>query len=136
MSELAQSLYPVIRYRDADAAVEWLCRAFGCTERDVHRDDAGTIRHGELELEGNLLMVGTAEDDGWMGGREPQPLHSTVSLYVALAGDVDAHHDRALGEGAEIVRGLVDQSYGSREYSARDLEGNLWSFGTYRPAAE
>ena len=23
--------------------------------------------------------------------------------------------------------------YGYREYSARDLEGNLWSFGTYDP---
>jgi len=23
--------------------------------------------------------------------------------------------------------------YGSREYSAPDLEGNLWSFGTYDP---
>lgn len=26
-----------------------------------------------------------------------------------------------------------DIVYGSREYSARDIEGNLWSFGTYDP---
>lgn len=36
---------------------------------------------------------------------------------------------------AQAVRPLVDQDYGSREYSARDPEGNLWSFGTYNPAA-
>jgi uncharacterized glyoxalase superfamily protein PhnB len=27
-----------------------------------------------------------------------------------------------------------DTDYGSRDYSARDLEGNQWHFGTYRPA--
>jgi uncharacterized glyoxalase superfamily protein PhnB len=31
------------------------------------------------------------------------------------------------------VRELEDMDYGSREYSARDPEGNLWSFGTYDP---
>lgn len=28
---------------------------------------------------------------------------------------------------------LTDTDYGSRDYSARDPEGSLWSFGTYRP---
>jgi uncharacterized glyoxalase superfamily protein PhnB len=48
---------------------------------------------------------------------------------------VDAHHERAVGAGAEIVRALADTDYGSREYSARDPEGNVWSFGSYRPGA-
>lgn len=133
-SQTPQSLYPVFRYRDPDAAVDWLCRAFGCSERVVYRDDDGTFRHGELELEGNLFMLGPSDDGGWLGGESPRPLGSTVSVYVAIA-DPDAHHSRARAEGATIVRDLVDESYGSREYSARDLEGNLWSFGTYRPAA-
>lgn len=46
----------------------------------------------------------------------------------------DGHHDRAVAAGAEIVMGLTDQDYGSREYAARDSEGNLWCFGTYRPS--
>lgn len=129
-----QSLYPVIRYRDPNEAVDWLCQAFNCSERVVYRDEEGTVYHGELELEGSLLMVGAADETGWMGGEAPQPLSSTVSLYVALP-DVDAHHAQAKSKGAAIVRELVDQSYGSREYSARDLEGNLWSFGSYRPSA-
>ena len=29
--------------------------------------------------------------------------------------------------------GLTDTDYGSRDFSVRDPEGNLWSFGTYRP---
>lgn len=130
----SQSLYPVFRYRDPDAAVEWLCRAFGCEEHEVHRDEEGVIRHAELQLEGNLLMIGLAEEGGWLGGEEPRPLGSTASVYVAVT-DPDAHHARAQAAGAAIVRELADQPYGSREYSARDLEGNLWSFGTYRPSA-
>jgi len=54
-------------------------------------------------------------------------------LYLAVD-NVDAHHDRASAAGAEIIYKLTDQPYGSREYAARDPEGNVWSFGTYRPA--
>ena len=35
--------------------------------------------------------------------------------------------------GAEIIVGLEDTPYGSREYAARDLEGHVWSFGNYAP---
>lgn len=130
----SQTFFPVIRYRDPDAAIEWLGRAFGLSERVAYRDDSGKVMHAELELDDGTIMLGQADPSGWMGGSEPQPLASTVSLYVVL-GDPDAHHDRAAEAGATIVRELTDQSYGSREYSARDLEGNLWSFGTYRPPA-
>lgn len=41
---------------------------------------------------------------------------------------------RALAEGAEITKPLRD--YGWTEYSARDLEGVQWSFGTYRPTPD
>jgi uncharacterized glyoxalase superfamily protein PhnB len=53
-------------------------------------------------------------------------------LYVAVD-DPDAHHDRAKAAGAEILMPLTDQSYGSREYAARDPEGNVWCFGTFQP---
>ncbi|HUF02532.1 MAG TPA: VOC family protein [Gaiellaceae bacterium] len=53
-------------------------------------------------------------------------------MYVIVA-DVDGHYERARSAGAEIVRELKDTDYGSRGYMARDSEGNLWSFGTYRP---
>jgi uncharacterized glyoxalase superfamily protein PhnB len=37
-----------------------------------------------------------------------------------------AHAELAWGSGMD---------YGSRGYTARDTEGNLWSFGTYQPIA-
>jgi uncharacterized glyoxalase superfamily protein PhnB len=56
-------------------------------------------------------------------------------VYVQVD-DADAHYARAWAAGAEIVLELQDTSYGSREYTARDLEGHLWSFGTYAPSRE
>jgi uncharacterized glyoxalase superfamily protein PhnB len=128
------NIFPALRYRDADAAIAWLGRAFGFEERAVHRDDAGVVQHAELQLGSGIVMLGQHRDGGWFGGREPDPLASTIGIY-AVVGDVDAHHARARAAGAEIVRELTDQDYGAREYSARDLEGNLWSFGTYDPYA-
>ncbi|HEX4109788.1 MAG TPA: VOC family protein [Solirubrobacteraceae bacterium] len=127
------NLFPALRYRDADAALDWLVRAFGLTEHAVHRDPQGLIQHAELALEGGIIMFGQGDfETGWSGGTAADPRASTVSVYAAIA-DPDAHHDRAASAGAQIVRELQDMPYGSREYSARDLEGNLWSFGTYNP---
>src|SRR5436190_18117156 len=128
------NIFPALRYRDANAAIEWLKEAFGFTEKAVHRGDDGTVNHAELRLGAGVVMVGQHAGAPWMGGKGPDPLASTISIY-AVVDDPDAHHAAAATAGAEIVRELADMDYGSREYSARDLEGNLWSFGTYDPYA-
>jgi uncharacterized glyoxalase superfamily protein PhnB len=129
------SIFPALRYRDANAAIEWLQRAFGFTERVAYRDEDGDVNHAELTLGSGVVMLGPSRPDGWLGGGKPDARASTVSIYVVVA-DPDAHCERARNAGAEIVRELTDEDYGSREYSARDPEGNLWSFGTYDPHGE
>ena len=57
-----------------------------------------------------------------------------AGVYVAVE-DVDAHHRRAVEHGVEILMPPTDQDYGSRDYMARDVGGNVWSFGTYAPVA-
>jgi uncharacterized glyoxalase superfamily protein PhnB len=57
---------------------------------------------------------------------------ASQGVYVAVE-DADAHYERAKAAGAEITREIEDTDYGSREYTARDHEGHVWSFGTYRP---
>jgi uncharacterized glyoxalase superfamily protein PhnB len=128
------NIFPALRYADADAALAFLTTAFGFTEKEVHRGEDGAIVHAELRYGPGIVMVGQYRDGGWMGGTAPEPLASDVSTYVVVA-DPDAHHDRAKAAGASIVRELDDTDYGAREYSARDPEGNLWSFGTYDPYA-
>jgi uncharacterized glyoxalase superfamily protein PhnB len=128
------NIFPALRYRDAQAALDWLKQAFAFQEQSVHRGEDGTIQHAELRFGDGLIMFGQYDDAGWMGGEQPNALASTLSIYVVVP-DPDGHYIRAKASGAQIVRDLADQPYGSREYSARDLEGNLWSFGTYDPYA-
>lgn len=128
------NIFPALRYKDASAAIDWLGRAFGFEEKVVYRGEDGTVQHAELRLGTGLIMLGEMREDDWMGGKASDPLASSQSIYVVVE-DPDAHHDRAAAAGARIVRELTDEEYGSREYSVRDLEGNLWSFGAYNPYA-
>lgn len=126
------SIYAAINYADPNAAVDWLCKAFGFTAENVHHDDAGVVQHAVLSLGTSRIMVSGPREPGWLGGAAAAPLASPISLY-AVVDDPVAHHDRALAEGATVVREPEHTDYGSHEYSARDPEGNLWSFGTYQP---
>jgi uncharacterized glyoxalase superfamily protein PhnB len=123
VTDQTPNMYPFLRYADADAALEWLGRAFGFRERAVYRsgEDSGPIEHAEISLGPGIVMFGQGDPNDH-------------GIYVAVE-DADAHYERAKGAGAEIVREIEDTPYGSREYTARDPEGNVWSFGTYRPSA-
>jgi uncharacterized glyoxalase superfamily protein PhnB len=119
-------IQPVLHYRDPAAALRFLSEAFGFHEQAVHKGPDGEIAYVELEYGGCHFGFGrTAEGGG------PFDLGPTA-VYMALD-EVDAHHDQAVAAGAEIVMAPTDQDYGSRDYAARDPEGNVWCFGTYRP---
>ncbi|HEY3018716.1 MAG TPA: VOC family protein [Solirubrobacteraceae bacterium] len=122
------NVYPSLRYRDAAAAVDFLQRAFDFEPKAVHRNDDGTIAHAELSCGDGLIMLATERETDRWGAHAGQGW-----VYVAID-DIDRGYERAKAAGAEIVMEPTDQDYGSRDYSARDPEGNLWSFGTYRPA--
>ena len=130
MADMAPTLYPTLRYRDARAAIAFLKDAFGFSEREVHANDDGTIAHAELTYGPSILMLGSDRDDPLYGKRAGQGW-----LYVAVE-DPDDHCRRSRAAGAEIISELRDTDYGSRDYAARDPEGNFWYFGTYRPTAE
>lgn len=126
----APTVCPTLRYKDAKAAVAFLVEAFGFTEVAVHEGADGTVQHAELAYGNGVVMLGS-ERSGTAFSRVAPELGRS-SIYVVVA-DTDAHHERAVAAGAEIVLPLTDQDYGSRDYTARDPEGNLWSFGTYAP---
>ncbi|MDX3074436.1 VOC family protein [Streptomyces sp. NPDC088354] len=126
----APTVCPTLRYKDARAAIAFLTDAFGFTEVAVHEGADGTVQHAELAYGNGLVMLGS-ERSGSPFSRIAGDL-GAVSVYVVVD-DTDAHHARAVAAGAEVVLPLTDQDYGSRDYTARDPEGNLWSFGTYVP---
>ncbi len=126
------NLFPFLRYKDAPGAIQWLVDAFGFREMMVVPNSDGTVAHAELSFGPSVIMLSTARDDE-LRMKSPLDLGAVnQGTYVYLE-DVDAHCERAKEAGAEIVRDPEDTDYGSREYTARDPEGHLWSFGTYRP---
>ena len=143
-------IFPFLRYQDAPAAFEWLARAFGS-------GPDGTIAHAQLRYGGSLIMIASVGDEekliriasarddemnliGTASARDddtklkrPAVVGGASQGIYVYVDDVTAHHDRAKAAGAEIIMELEKSEYGSREYMARDLEGHLWSFGTYAP---
>jgi uncharacterized glyoxalase superfamily protein PhnB len=127
-------IYPCLSYRDPHAALDCLARAFGFTRRLVVDGPGGTVVHAEMSLGSSVVMLGSAKPEkGWVSPLDLPAVNQTVCLYVA---DPDAHCARATAAGAQIVFPLEDTSYGSRGYTARDPEGHVWTFSTYRPGAE
>jgi len=124
-------VYPALRYHDAPAAIEWLERALGCETTERIDNPDGTIAHAELRLGESLIMLGSGPADLQDPPAEPRSARATI--YVAVE-EVDALHARAKRAGADVSE-RYEQDYGSRDFSARDPEGNHWSFGTYFPQA-
>jgi uncharacterized glyoxalase superfamily protein PhnB len=131
------TIMPALRYRNAPAAIDWLCQVFGCTRHAVYPGPDNTIGHAELTLGGGMIMLGSQKEDEYgKGFKTPQELGGveTRSAYIVVP-DADAVYARAQEAGGVIVRPLQKTDYGSREFSVKDPEGHSWSVGTYDPWA-
>ena len=125
-----QTIFPIIRYKDARSAIEWLCRCFGFIELFSVPESGSIVRHAQLKLGSNIIMLGSVRPDGITS---PQEIGiTTQALYVYLD-DLDTHYQNTRLAGVEIISPLKDTDFGAREYHTRDIEGHLWTFGTFLP---
>jgi len=132
----ARAIIPSFRYADAPRAIEFLCEAFGFAKHAVYEGANGRIDHAQLKLGPHFIMLGsTGDDTSWPSRTPAEAGGATGGVYVVLDSDaeVDAHCTRARAAGARIIREPASPEYGGRGYSAMDIEGYLWSFGSYRP---
>ena len=128
------NVMPCLTYRDAPTAVDFLCRAFGFAKKMVVEGSGGTIAHAELTLGNAMVMLGSHKETGY-GKLVSTPREvgiCTQTIYLVVP-DPDRHHAQAKAAGAEIVLPLTTQDYGGRDYTCRDPEGHIWTFGTYDP---
>lgn len=125
------NIFPALKFKDAPKAIDWLGRAFGFERQFVVPGDGDSVAHAQLRHGAGMIMMGSTGKPDAANPWTTEPF----GIYVVVE-DIEAHYARALAAGAQIARPLADTPYGSREYSARDCEGHLWSFGTYDPYAE
>jgi uncharacterized glyoxalase superfamily protein PhnB len=131
-------IIPSLRYRDAAAAIDFLCDGFGFERHAVYEGPKGSIAHAQLAYAGSMIMLGSASEEGdydqWVRPPRTRDDVATQGIYVIVP-DCDQHCARAEAKGAKIVRPPQDEDYGGRGYTCRDPEGHVWSFGTYDPWA-
>ena len=130
------TLIPSLRYRDANAAIDFLERAFGFTRHAVYPGKENTVEHAELRHGSGMIMLGSATNPspnkhmyatpGEIDGRVTSPLYLIVP-------DCNPVWESAKAAGAEVVGELKTMDYGGRAFSVRDPEGYLWSVGEYSP---
>jgi uncharacterized glyoxalase superfamily protein PhnB len=121
-------VWPTLRARDARALIKFLVDAFGFEETAVF-GDGDRVDHAQLSWPpGGGVMLGPVREDNETDGWPVPP--GSFGAYV-VTDDPDSLYERATKAGAEVIAGLHDTGYGSRDFAVRDSEGNRWSFGTY-----
>jgi uncharacterized glyoxalase superfamily protein PhnB len=121
------SIYPRLAYRDEKAALEFLTRAFGFTERREARMEHPEGMLAWLEIGDGVVMIGRAGEDHH-GLHSPLDGGLTTAMVNVYVEDIDAHFRRARAQGAHIVTPPEDMFWGDRRYEALDLERHRWHF--------
>ena len=126
--ENSQRIIPYIHYRDAEAAIEFICRAFGFSQGLVlpGEDEGMAIGHAELIRDGETLMLASEYPPNNL--QSPLTAGGSTGSVLVYVDDVDAHYQHAKAEGARITEEPADQFYGDRTYTALDTEDRRWSF--------
>ena len=124
-----QRIVPYLLYPDAAAAIEWLGRAFGFRKVERTTGAAGGL-HAELEVDDHGTRLYLGQPPGDFEGPGPG---GAASLVWLLVDDVDAHRERAVAAGAEIVEEPHDAPTGHRRYGCRDPQGHEWWFARPLP---
>jgi uncharacterized glyoxalase superfamily protein PhnB len=117
------TVVPILVYEDVGDALEWLCRAFGFSERLRAGPPGGSVSHAQLDIGDGAIMLGR------QGGEFRPPRPGEVTQYVTVhVEDVDRHCEQAQRCGARILKPPSDMPFGERQYTVEDPGGHRWTF--------
>jgi len=123
-------------YENGVAAIEWLCKVFGFTERTRWLDPKGHLSHGEIAMGDQLVMMANGPEGYQSPKHHRQECAAAAHWYqspyiingiLVYVDDIHGHFKRASEGGATILTGLETGGPGTR-YRAEDLEGQRWMF--------
>ena len=125
-------IIPTLYYEDVAKAIDWLCGAFGFTERfryGAQDHVAGAqLAAGDGFVMLSLVRVGQSPE--WTDRAQFRlPREGEVSVVLSVhVEDIDQHFERAKQFDARIVREPETYPFGERQYTAEDLAGFRWVF--------
>lgn len=125
---VVHDVYPYLRVRDSRAAIDFCQRAFSATELfRLVEPTTGRIGHAEIKIGKTVIMLSDEFPEyGIVGPKSIAGTSFTMHLHVD---DADAWIERAVAEGATLVRAPSDAFYGERSGTVRDPEGHEWLIG-------
>ena len=123
-----EEVFPYLRTRNANAAIEFYKQAFGAVEDFRLTDPNGRVGHAELKF-GKATVMRSDEypEYGIHGPTDSVPTGSSTHLHVD---DVDAMTQQAVAAGAKLVMEPKDQFYGERSSKVLDPFGHEWGITT------
>jgi len=125
------SVTPYLIVKDAAKAIEYYKKVFGAKE--IFRMDGpnGKIGHAELQIGNARIMLADENPSMGQGHSSATSIGSSpVSLYLYIP-DVDRVVERAVAEGAKIIKPIQDQFYGDRSGFIQDPFGHFWGIATH-----
>jgi PhnB protein len=125
------SISPYLVVKGAAKAIEYYKKVFGATEVVRMDQPNGKVGHAELQIGDSRIML--AEENPSMGQGHLSASGigaSPVSLYLYIP-DVDRVIERAVDEGAKVLKPVQDQFYGDRTGFIQDPFGHLWGVATH-----
>jgi len=111
------SVTPYLIVKPAAELVDFVKEAFGAVES--FRTSGPNGIHCEVKIEDSTVLI--------VGGPTLEPQPAAIHLYLPNVDDVYA---RAVAAGATSLGEPVDQEYGERSASVRDVGGNEWHIAT------
>ena len=132
------TVVPSLRYKDANAAIDWLCRALGFTRHVIFEGPDHTVAHAQLTFGSGMVMLGSEANPGEFASHMIPPSETDGRETVAIAlitADATLLYHQAKAAGGEMLLDLREMDYGGKAFTVRDPEGHLWSVGEYDPWA-
>jgi PhnB protein len=130
---LAPGMSPVIPYlcvSDVSKSLLFYQRAFQFEIMEAVPGDLGTVVHGEMRYRGMVIMLGAESSSEDIKSPRHSGILSPMLLYIYVD-DIDTFYEQAIGKGAVGVVQPEDAFWGDRYAQLSDLDGYIWSFGTY-----
>jgi PhnB protein len=122
---------PYLVIKGAAKAIDYYKKVFGATETVRMPGPNGTVGHAELKIGDSHIMLADENPSMGQGHTSASTIGgSPISLYVYLQ-DVDKVFDRAIAEGAKVLKPVQDQFYGDRSGFLQDPFGHLWGVATH-----